>query len=247
VAARIAIFGSCVTRDALNLQTPHLQLVSYHARISPVSVVSPPLPLSAEELHMIGGFKRRMLLADFNKTVFEDLRTARPEIIVFDFAESFDLLRHGRAFVTLSTDLATSGFDYAARYEFEQIRNYTSRAVTLWRSASRDFAGRLRSMFPHARFVLHKAYWARDFREGTDLVPFDRQTQLGITLQNLTLDSYYAHFIRQFETLDVVEVPRPHHAASNHRWGLSPLHFEDSYRRQLLTRLEQIAGSTRPT
>lgn len=96
---RIAILGSCVTRQAFvhrersedwRLERP----VLYQARSSFVSLTSPPLEAPAPLLTAIKDpFEQRATRDDFQRAFWQRLAAAKPDLLVIDLVdERFDLL-----------------------------------------------------------------------------------------------------------------------------------------------------------
>jgi hypothetical protein len=229
---RIAILGSCVSADIFRLNPDAGELVSYHARSSLLSVMSPPLDLHDETFEWTSGFARREVKADFEKTFFKDIRKANCDLLLIDFVdERWDLLRTQQSFVTRSADLLDARIEQSASYGFERVARLEHTTQLLWRDACARFAIALQENLPNVRVVLHRVMGAGRYRNSKgvhDLQPFAD----GIPLKALraTLEDCYDFFLARFPgAAEIALPPNVYVAEESHRWGLSPFHFEDRY------------------
>ncbi len=76
--SRISIFGSCITRDVFRLFPEAAEIASYHSRSSLISLMSPPLDADDTGTHWPSNFARKVVLADFRKSFFDDLEAVAP-------------------------------------------------------------------------------------------------------------------------------------------------------------------------
>src|SRR5512135_2454991 len=112
----VAIWGSCVTRDAFAVAgraeqlEEYLPLVYYCARSSWISQDSRAYPASEADLGGLTGFGLRMVEEDLAKNVIDRLVEHRPDIVVLDLVdERLQLARLGKSWIT--------GSDYLKRTE----------------------------------------------------------------------------------------------------------------------------------
>src|SRR5688572_18437592 len=102
------ILGSCVTRDIFSIMKDPSP-ITYYARSSLISIMGNPIPVEEEMLQLDSAFQRRMVLQDFQKTIFDDLSTLKFDYFIMDFIdERFDLFQIGDSYVTRSVELVNS-------------------------------------------------------------------------------------------------------------------------------------------
>jgi hypothetical protein len=137
--------------------------------------------------------------------------------------------------VTPSADLVDAGIEQSASYAFERIARLKQTTQLLWRDACARFAIALRENLPDARIVLHRVIGAGRYRNSGgvyDLQPFAD----GIPLKALKaiLEDCCDFFLVRFPGCAEIALPPDAYLADeNHRWGLSPFHFEDRYYREV--------------
>jgi hypothetical protein len=241
---RLSVLGSCVTGDPLFSAPAGIELVSYQARTSLVSLNSPPVELAEDALEWPSGFAKRCVLADFRKTVLQNLKRSEPDAVVFDFIdERFDLLRCGASYVVLSEPLCQAGYPGRIPLVFERIERLSAEAFRLWRQSCHAIGDQLLALFPATPLILHRCWWAAEYREGDLVRSFDAKKLKEIAAMNEMLAEYYTLFKRAVPGLQTVEIDLPRRADAAHKFGLAPYHFEADYNAELI---RHIAAASNP-
>ena len=243
---RISIFGSCITRDVFRLFPDDAEVASYHSRSSLISVMSPPLAVDDTGVDWPSNFARRVVLADFRKSFFDDLEITAPDVLILDLmSERFDLFAAPETYVTRSWELVESGL--ATRYDgLERVPRETEAMHETWCEHSRRFADALRRRFPDLPVVLHKAYWTSSYRDGAAVKRFSRDWRRWIDRRNEMVEACHEQLERVLPGLAVVEPRRSYLADAGHRWGLGSAHYElayyDDVREQLLAKTTLVGA-----
>lgn len=251
---RIAILGSCITRDLWPVRGGGAERLLYISRTSLPSLFSPPVAgfePAASAPEGLTAHEHRALVADLRKTALASLVAFDPTHLIFDFIdERFDLVSAGAALASRSSELLRSG--YPAQPAFDGARvipRLSAVAERLWAEGLAQFAALVRSTpLAHARPVLHRARWASHLRlaDGTDEPIRDVQIVSGqptdIAPYNDLLARQDAAFLAAMPGIEVVEAATPPLADPDHRWGLSPFHYTADYYETLRTRLCSVPG-----
>jgi hypothetical protein len=243
---RVAIWGSCVTRDAFALvdepdaSGPTLDLVYYGARSSWVSQGSVPWS-GGVDMGDLSGFGRRMVTEDLDKTIPKMLVESAPDLVVFDLIdERLPLLRRGSTWVTLSDYLMQTPMAEPLKSEAVERSGLSDpRRRKMFGASARAVGLQLLRALPRATFVLHAAPyttrvdgggqlpepaagWARELEQGQQPLFDLLREALGPRLVVL----------RPPEELSVAD--------PNHRWGLSSYHYAEGYYRWLIRELLDV-------
>ena len=237
---RIAVFGSCVTRDFF--EDPALQphLVHYAARSSVISAVAPPVELRPDEIALDSAFQRRCVLADFHKTFFASLAEAAPDWLLIDLVdERFDVVRTAGSFVTRSSAFQDAGLDDAGLGEV--LPRLSDEALGLLDGAAAEFVERLGPVVPPERIVVHRAVWAERYRAAGAVEPFPAPRLRFARRQNEALERGYDAFEALGVTTLAHDAPR-YVADADHRWGLEPFHYEPAYNADGVRSLRRATG-----
>jgi hypothetical protein len=248
-APRVAIVGSCITRDLWPIHGGGAEALLYISRTGLPSLLGAPV----EGFHPAHGLpgdlhrhEHNAVVADLQKTALARLVAFAPTHIIFDFIdERFDLLSAGRAVVTHSAELVRSGYlDKPALRDARRIPRLSVACGQLWSDAVGEFAALVRATpLARAGLILHAARWAADQRlaDGRILPIRDVQILHGVPAEIADYNDLLARQEAAFEALmpPMARIDAAAHrlADADHRWGLSPFHYIPEYyvevRRQL--------------
>jgi len=238
---RLAIWGSCATRDVLEIGEHPFEL-DYHARTSWVSQASmpepPPVPLPAG-----AGFSERMVREDLTKEVVADLVVSQPGILVLDLIdERFDVVQVRDSWYTMSDYYERLGLVAAVRAAATATSAYrTPQRLRQFDAAASLLGPELASALPRTRIVLHQAWYTA--RSADPAVQFYATATKNALSSNEALSGWYASLRSSFgRRLHVVEPPRELLVGDpGHRWGLAHYHFIPEYYTWMLAALREIA------
>lgn len=247
--SRIAIVGSCITRDLWPMRGGGAERLLYISRTSFPGLFSAPVEGFIPARNPPGDLHKHehaALVADITKTGLERLLAFRPTHIIFDFIDDrFDLLAAGEAIVSHSGELGRSGYlRQPALRKLRTIPRLSTACDRLWTAAAAEFAALVRATpLGQAKLILHSARWAVEHRDPRGAVgPFEGAEILGgdpvdIGEYNDLLIRQEAAFEELMPPLARVDAGPLRLADTAHRWGLSPFHYVPEYydeiRRQL--------------
>ncbi len=245
MGVRIAIFGSCVTRDLFEdgiLRSSH---VHYASRSSIISAVAARVALDEADVPLESAYQRRAVMADFNKTFFEEIEALAPDWVVVDLIdERFDVLRTGGSFVTESSAFSSAGLGACERFDFTPVRRLTAEASQLFDEATTSFAQRLGEIIPAERVILHRALWLTRYRRGDLIEDFPAPRAAFAERHNRALEAHYDAVVASLGGQGPVLGPDPacHFADHDHKWALEPFHYERAYNEWAVSRLREMVG-----
>jgi len=242
---RIAIFGSCVTRDLFEDGVLRSALVHYASRSSLISAVADPVALDEAEVPLESAYQRRAVLADFNKTFFADVEALTPDWVVIDLIdERFDVLRTGASCVTESSAFSSAGLGDRERFTFTPIPRLTTEAARLFEDATTAFAERLGEIVPPERVILHRALWLTRYRRGDLIQEFPEPRRAFAERHNQALEADYDALAAGLGSAGPELGPDldRHFADHDHKWALEPFHYENGYNRAAVEQVRAIVG-----
>jgi hypothetical protein len=255
--AKVAIVGSCITRDLWRFRGESGAALMYVCRTSLPSLMSAPLAGFRPASKPPAGLKpkaHRALVADITKTALADLVAWRPTHLIFDFIdERFDLLSAGGGLVTHSLELEASG--YLAQKAFRGARpvpRLSGAADRLWRSAAGEFAALVRATpLRDAQLILHAAQWATTRRDGRGSLEPVRDVEIlpgrpaDIAAHNALLSGYEAAFAEVMPPMARIAAAEHRLSDPDHAWGLSPFHYIPEYYAAIWGQLEALGVSAK--
>ncbi|GAA4814601.1 DUF6270 domain-containing protein [Nocardioides caeni] len=237
---RVAILGSCVSRDAFGIHEdvlgkPH----RYFARSGLASALC-PTPVHGLDLSAItSAFQRSVVAMDLEKAFVPWLETADFDLLVLDcIDERFALLREpGGALVTRSSEFAAAGVDISG---WEVVRPNSEQFFDLWEEAWGRFVEVLDATGTRDRVRINRVRWATAFDgPGAEFPAFYGPQR--IRRSNEFLERAYARMAQdltpeQFWTYDDHELL----ATTEHQWGPAPFHYTPAFYRRFVHHLTGI-------
>lgn len=247
--SRIAIVGSCITRDLWPIRGGGAEALLYVSRTSFPGLLSAAVGdfrPAAEPPNGLHRHEHNALVADLQKTALDALLAYRPTHLIFDFIdERFDLLSVGGALASRSGEMVRSGYrTQPALAPARTIPRLSDAAERLWLEAASAFAAIVRATpLGQAKLILHSARWA-DRQRATDgrLSPIEdvlitEGQPAVITDYNALLQRQEAAFAALMPPMARIDAEPFRLADAKHQWGLSPFHYIPEYygevRRQL--------------
>lgn len=246
---RIAILGSCITRDLWPIRGGGAEHLHYVSRTSLATLLSTPVEGFRPSEDLPGDLhqhEHNALLADLRKTALNRLIATRPTHLIFDFIdERFDLMAVKGGLAVNSGEMVRSG--YLAHPPFDErllVPRLSGACERLWLHAAAEFAAVVRATpLREAKLILHSARWATRQRMADGrLAPIEDVEIVGgqsaeIAPYNALLERQEAAFEALMPPMARVDADAFRLADSQHRWGLSPFHYVPEYydevRRQL--------------
>lgn len=246
---RIAILGSCITRDLWPIRGGGAELLLYVSRTSFPSLFSPALAGFTPDDGLPGDLHQHehaALVTDLRKTALAKLVAYRPTHLIFDFIdERFDLLAADGALANVSGEMVRSGYmAQPALAAGRRLSRLSPACERLWMDGVAEFAAMVRATpLREAMLIHHEARWATHQRAPDGrLSPITGVEIVGgqpaeIAQYNALLGRQEAAFRAVMPPMARVEASDHRIADPGHRWGLSPFHYVPEYydevRRQL--------------
>ena len=249
---RVAIIGSCISRDVWRFQGVTVSDLLYISRTSLPSLFAAPVVGFRPAAQPPKGLKpqpHRALVADLTKSALAALVAFRPTHVVFDFIdERFDLLSVGGTLATRSWELEASGYlKRPALKAARPIPRLSAACERLWLDGAAEMAAFVRATpLAGARLILHSARWAdeRLTAAGRRAPLLDMEILPGapadIGAHNALLGRYEAEFEALMPPMTRIEAARYRLADERHAWGLSPFHYVPDYYREVWRQLEAL-------
>jgi len=249
--SRVAIIGSCITRDLWPIQGDNIEDLLYISRTSLPSLLARAVPGFAPNAQPPGDLTRaqhRWVVSDLTKQGFDTLLAYRPTHIIFDFIdERFDLLSVGGTLATHSWELEVSG--YMAGPPLSAARpapRLSSGVERLWMDAAAELADLVAATpLRDAAILLHETQWADGYLDASGARrPFETVSVWGdryvdIGEHNDLLRRYQSAFRQAFPKAVSLSADDAWTADAGHRWGLSPFHYVPEYYEEIWRQLEQ--------
>lgn len=248
---RIAIVGSCISRDLWPIRGDGVADLLYISRTSLPSLFAPAIEgfvPKADPPVGLGPFQHRAMVEDIRKTALARLVGFRPTHLIVDFIDDrHDLLTVGDSLISESWELRESGYlSQSAFAQSRRIPRLSAGCERLWLDGLASFAGLLSATpLRQAQVILHSARWADHSVAGDQISPLSGVEIVpgrpaDIDAHNVLLTRYETAFLREVPMAKVVAAPELRLADEGHRWGLSPFHYIPAYYEAVWRQLEPL-------
>lgn len=237
---KVAIFGSCVSRDAFSLHPhPELELCEYLARSSMASAFHDKVA-SDHWLDCLprieSDFQRRMVASDLQKTASHTLAKSQADAVMVDLIdERFRVVRKGMAVATWSSEFSRMALDPMT---FDEVMAFDSdEKMAMWRLGAKKFSQAIGSRL----LVINRVFWS-----GTSTDNVQPASSVDVERANACLQCMYdelSGLAEQSTKVAVIEYPPDLLVADpGHKWGRSPFHFVPEYYRHTMNQLLNICS-----
>lgn len=230
----ISIFGSCDSRDTLRIHeeisgpSDNLTLVSYIARNSIASTLSPPIDFSEEEFNIDSPFIKKCVKLDLNKKAIQETAssiTSKEHILLIDFMdERFDLLSIGNSFATLSWDYRKTAH-YQANKNNSCLAFDSSDKKEMTLSCLNKMIDECAKKIPKKNIYILNIPMATNYYDNNEEHLFDDK-RYQITRYNNFLRELIIDLKNRNKGINIISPPKwMIYGDKSHLWGAHPYHY----------------------
>ncbi|WP_417702385.1 DUF6270 domain-containing protein [Pseudophaeobacter sp.] len=219
----IFIFGSCVSRDILEIASlKGLTLTDYYARSSFASLAGRPYTDHEALERLDSPFQKRILARDHDKSIFEAVQQASFDILLVDFIdERFRITRRpDGSIATMSNEFVRV---MSEREDSEVIETNTDERRSLWLAGWKKFIDVIAATRQMEKIVINRVYWDTSYDRPRPGTPY-------IERMNDELDWYYEEVAESCPDAQWLSHPAPLlKSDSQHKWGPAPYHYSKEF------------------
>ena len=247
---RLSIFGSCVSRDMLEFfPKGQIKLQNYIARQSVISAVSETVPIRDEEISLESKFQRDMVLCDIKKTAFERLKSETADYLILDLIdERFSLVNFDNSYLTYSNEFK-KGFQNSAYSDRIRNKEFQNESVLLEGRSVLPFIQRfceqITAIYRPDQIILHRALMVNSYHENGAIHDFSANYLRSNEKTNTILNWMYDQIETMIPDLHVINEISGTVADASHKWGLAPMHYEESYYQRVVNRICELVSLTK--
>lgn len=239
---RVAILGSCVTRDLFEFQKDALEnfeVCFYMARSSVISYMG--MPNTDPRIKISGeAFEDKRARYDLNKNHWAELEQSQPDIVLIDFIdERIGLIQHNGSIFSASGP-TIKAFE-RANIDFEIKRPWSAEIKTLREWAVPAYLEKVSSICQN--IFVHKAVWANTYRDKDNNIASFESSEFAklIELNNEILNNMIAPLEDSPTAVEQIGgIESGLIAGGDHKWAFCPYHYTSAYyktvAKQLLAR-----------
>ncbi len=220
---KIIIFGSCVSRDALEYDyNKDFELVGYFARSSFASLQSVPNVKQSLLKKIESKFQKNVVEFDMKKSFWDFVGTVSFDLLLIDLIdERFDLLEFPNGAIHTLSNEYLNHLDQPI--EGRKISSRSSEHFELWKKGINKLIDVLHKQNALSKLRISEVYYAEFDSEGKPIDGYDKKL---IALANKFLQQCYAFLKEIIPEKSFIWYPKITLISdSNNKWGIAPFYF----------------------
>lgn len=234
---RIVVYGSCVSRDALEYANFDCELIQYIARTSLATQQSIPALKNDLLDKLTSQFQRNMMRVDMEKTLFSLLNANDFDLLFLDLIdERFSIGLFGAGRLTLTNEFLSV---VPKNLEYTEWNRFSDEKYEAWCRGFNEMMFLVRQKETKPTVVLNRVYFSgySGVTKG-DAVECPSFMPTEITRNNSFLNRMYEYVESNFKDVKILEYSNSLFVANpNHKWGLAPFHYIDELYIETITKL----------
>jgi hypothetical protein len=243
---RIAILGSCVTRDAFGFfPQDDVEITVFIARTSFISLYSPPMQIALEKADIAAetNFERNCIHADLFKTSLPRLEGDFDYLLLDFMEERHNLIKCGETYILDTLPLRDSRVIQRLP-PFVEVDRLAAKTTKLWDENAARFIGFLHDQRIGAeRVILHESGFAQRYRDKGQECDFAEFKAHSYDKYGALLQRYHAHFAEALPGLHRIAIESELLVGNGaHKWGRAPFHYIDDYYARFLEKFRAIVA-----
>lgn len=234
------ILGSCISRDVfLPTYKEDIGSIGYYPRTSFARLALESVDLIPELDNLSSPFQRKIVKQDMKLDVLETLLTTDFDYILIDLIdERYGLIKYRNTFITNSYEVNMSGI-LGDVSKLEKIEAGSDKFYSLWEKGFEIFINYCKENNLLDKVVVNKVYWASMLDDASPIPNFDKKK---IIANNSILDSLYSIIQKYIPESNFIIYPKSYFVAKkDHKWGIMPFHYVDSFYRHTYEELNKLA------
>lgn len=236
---RVAILGSCVTRDAFEFADSQWDIAKYMARSALASFCGRQTEADLPPYRNIEStFQRRMVMEDVEKRGRRWLAEKDFDWLIYDpIDERFSLADFKDGGVLTISQEFTKLEMSPTHYQATQFPN--EEHFERWTAGWETFMKLLDGYGVRDRLIVHRARWVERV-QGSDQHTTDPET---VERANEWLKRAFDRMLQDIPAERFITVSDEHQFADpGHRWGISPFHYVEGYYTDFLEKLAEVTA-----
>ncbi|MCL2400831.1 MAG: DUF6270 domain-containing protein, partial [Defluviitaleaceae bacterium] len=207
------------------------------------SILSDPIDINDEDVLFLKDWEKNVVLSEFKKDVFEELKNSQGEFFVFDFLnERFNLIRYNDSYIT-STHISKK-LQCLINENVEIVyRNiFYKKNKSVIEDIMVQFSKKISEIYNPSHIIMIKAFLCEQYKDKNgNIVPFDDIDKIHKT--NSMLEDMYIFMENCIPNINIIETPKNVMAEELHVSNLSSTTYSEEYLNMVYKKTENICTS----
>lgn len=244
---RVAVFGSCVTRDNFNRTfnpgyKDLFECVALSDHVSMVSLMDNPIDVDPATLNGLEPRVLESLTREFGRSFLAELEIAQPDYLIMDFWPDlifgFARLEDGALITNNAWSTTKTKFYEAQTPDVYRINLRKEEFMAEWKRAVDEFFAFVGKYCPKTKVVIHSS---RNVGKWTDKAGEVRDFGAWPTAMNSHWNDMDQYVLANHPTRQISLMTPELKSFETHPWGKFPVHYTFDYHQRFLARLSQLA------
>jgi Family of unknown function (DUF6270) len=241
---KIAVLGSCVSRDSFNSKFIHdykkyYSCVVHQNQMSMISLAAKPIPFDEKLIDNLSPFDTKHFRTELDKSFFSEMRKHKPDYLIVDFYGDlyYGIQEIGDSYITNKKWLwqQTSLYEKLdKRDEFKIFAENKERYFPLWKNGISTLFSFLKEELPDCKVIINKArfvdnYLNQETGEMRSISGDKKKSYINIEVYNKWWDALDNYVINNYQTSYLEYDMNRYYAVEDHPWGLFYVHYNNEF------------------
>jgi hypothetical protein len=252
---KIAVLGSCVSRDGFNSKfisdyKNFYSCVIHQNQMSMISLASDPIPFNKELIDNLSPFDTKHFRTELDKSFFSEMKKHQPDYLLIDFYGDlfYGVQRIGNSYITNKKWLFKKTSLYPSlnvKEEFQIFFKEKERYLKMWKAGVKKLFDFLNKNVPHCQVIINKArfvdeYLDQETGELKSISGSGKHKYINVPVYNKWWDGLDNHVIKNYNVKVLDYENKYYYSVEDHPWGRFYLHYNNSFYQDFTRKLLRI-------
>ena len=241
---KIAVLGSCVSRDPFNSKfisdyKNYYSCVLHQNQMSMISLGAKPIPFDSKLINNLSPFDTRHFRTELDKSFFAEMEKHQPDYLIIDFYGDlyYGIMKIGNSYITNKKWLfqKTKQFKQLdVQDEFKMFYEKKDLYLELWKKGIKKLFDFLTKKVPNCKVIINKArfvdeYLDKETGEMKTISQSGKKRYINVPVFNKWWDALDNHVIKNYNVHVLDYSDKTYYAVEDHPWGMFYVHYNHSF------------------
>lgn len=214
-----------------------VNVLQYHTRSNPISIFSLKGSMELKlndftgENQNLANFRKRCIMQDVNKTIFDYIFKKKSDYFVLDILDArLPLMRKDNCYITKEIHVKYNEMpEYLGLSMYEEISPFTDINIKQWKLCMDNLADVIQAHYKPNQIILNIHYGVKEFKNGSVIQNFKTADIDFVDTYNKLIYQLFEMLKENLKGCHVIEFPDNVISDREHWLGLHPLHYHKFY------------------
>jgi Family of unknown function (DUF6270) len=252
---KIAVLGSCVSRDGFNSKfisdyKNFYSCVIHQNQMSMISLASEPIEFDEGLIDNLSPFDTKHFRTELDKSFFKEMKKHQPDYLIVDFYGDlfYGVQRIGNSYITNKKWLFKKTNLYPkldTREEFQVFFEEKERYLKMWKAGVKKLFAFLEKNVPNCKVIVNKARFVDEYLDEESGKLFSisgsgKHKYINVPVYNKWWNALDNHVIKNYDVRVLDYGNKHYYSVEDHPWGRFYLHYNNSFYQDFTRKLLHI-------